>query len=232
LSSQLYSDAVKSYNALHDTCNTSDHDPVLLHLKLSTARLCFSKKQFRVKTAWSRATEAQLVDYSGSLRTHLESVPLPINALRCTDINCSDAGHMAAINTYAEALSASCLSAANHSLPITSARGSGRIPGWVEYVEPYRQKSQFWHNLWVENGRPQTGAVSDIMGRTRAARAVRYVKRNEQDIINDRFASALLDNRNRDLSVVTKHVLVIMSTQHLTLLTLRTFLRANIKSCT
>jgi len=40
--------------------------------------------------------------------------------------------------------------------------------------------------------------VDDVMRRTRAAyhRAVRYVKRNENFIVNERFASALLDNRN------------------------------------
>ena len=75
-------------------------------------------------------------------------------------------------------------------------------------VEPFRQKSQFWHNLWVENGRPKTGAVSDIMRKTRAAyhRAVRHVIRNEQDLINDRFASALLNNRSRDFWSEVKRI--------------------------
>ena len=123
-------------------------------------------------------------------------------------VNCRDAGHLAAINAYAEKLSAPCLSAASHSIPTTSARGSGRVPGWVEYVEPFRQKSQFWHNIWVENGRPKTGVVSDIMRKTRAAshRAVRHVKRNEQDIINDRFASAILNNRSRDFWSEVKRI--------------------------
>jgi len=115
---------------------------------------------------------------------------------------------LAAINAYAEKLSASCLCAASHSILSTSARGSGRFPGWVEYVEPFRQKSQFWHNLWVGYGRPKTGAVSDIMRKPRAAyhRVVRHVKRNEQDLINDRFASALLNNKCRDFWSEVKRI--------------------------
>ena len=180
----------------------------MLHLNLPISRFSFVKKQFRVKPAWNRATEDQLTDYSDNLRLNLDSIPLPFNALRCRDVNCRDAGHLAAVNAYVEKLSASCLSAASYSIPTTSARGSGRVPGWVEYVEPFRQKSQFWHNLWVENGRPKTGVVSDIMRKTRAAyhRAVRHVKRNEQDIINDRFASAILNNRSRDFWSEVKRI--------------------------
>jgi len=149
----------------------------VLHLNLPIPRFSFFKKQFRIKPAWNRATEGQLTDYSDNLRLKLGSIPIPFNALRCRDVNCQDAGHLAAINAYAEKLSACCLSAASHSIPTTSARGSGRVPGEVEYVEPFRQKSQFWHNLLVENGRPKTGAVSDILRKTRAAyhRAVRLV---------------------------------------------------------
>jgi len=116
----------------------------VLHLNLPIYRFSFIKKEFRVKPAWNTATEGQLTDYSDNLRLNLDSIPLPFNVLRCRDVNCRDAGHLAAIDAYAEKLSASCLSAASHSIPTTPARGSGRVPGWVEYVEPFRQKYQFW----------------------------------------------------------------------------------------
>ena len=57
------------------------------------------------------------------------------------------------INSYAEAISAACLSAASHAIPMTSEKRSGCIPGWAEYVESFKQKSQFWHNIWVDCGR-------------------------------------------------------------------------------
>ena len=57
-----------------------------------------------------------------------------------------------------------------------------------------------WHDIWVGCGRPHDGLVSDIMRRSRASYhyAVRYVKKNSQELIKDRFASAILDNRSRD----------------------------------
>ena len=71
---------------------------------------------------------------------------------------------------------------------------------WNEYVAPLREKSVLWHDIWISCGCPHDGLVASIMRRTRASYhyAVRYIKRNSQDIIKDRFASAILDNRDRD----------------------------------
>jgi hypothetical protein len=59
----------------------------------------------------------------------------------------------------------------------------------------------FWHKIWIDCGRPRTGTVADIMRRTRASYhyAVRSVKRNEQHIIRQRFAEAVLNGNGRDL---------------------------------
>ena len=76
----------------------------------------------------------------------------------------------------------------------------GCIPGWSEHVEPLRKNSLFWHNMWIECGRPHDGTVANIMRKTRAKYhyAIREVRRKEAEIVNRRFASALTENRNRD----------------------------------
>ena len=85
---------------------------------------------------------------------------------------------------------------------MTSDRGSkDLVPGWKEFVEPVRSKSLFWHNIWFECGKPKTEAVADFMRRSRATYhyAIRKVRRNEQTIVNERFAEAILANYHRDL---------------------------------
>ena len=74
----------------------------------------------------------------------------------------------------------------------------GRIAGWTEYVQPVREKSLFWHGVWLQCGRPWTGGVADCMRRTHAAYhyAIRKVKRD--DIINERLADSILNNSTRD----------------------------------
>ena len=53
-----------------------------------------------------------------------------------------------------------------------------------------------WHNVWLECGRPRDDFIADIMRRTRAAYhyAVRYIKKNNSDIVKQRFASAIVEN--------------------------------------
>ena len=72
---------------------------------------------------------------------------------------------------------------------------------WSEQVKPLRRdKSLFWHWMWVETGRPRTGVVADTMRRTRAAYhyAVRAVKKDEDMITRQRFADAVLDADHRN----------------------------------
>lgn len=54
--------------------------------------------------------------------------------------------------------------------------------------------------MWLECGRPRTGAVADSMRRTRAAYhyAIRAVKRDQDKIINERLAESILNNSSRN----------------------------------
>ena len=47
---------------------------------------------------------------------------------------------------------------------------------------------------------PHSGVIADIMRRTRAAYhyTIRHVRKNEAEIVRQRFADALMDNRSRD----------------------------------
>ena len=30
------------------------------------------------------------------------------------------------------------------------------IPGWKQYVEPFRSDAMFWHSIWLSSGKPNT----------------------------------------------------------------------------
>jgi hypothetical protein len=84
--------------------------------------------------------------------------------------------------------------------PLTWPPSAGRIPGWNEYVAPFWEKSLFWHQLWIANDRSRSGIIADIMRRTRAQYhyAIRSVNKNRDDIVNERFATAMITNNDRD----------------------------------
>jgi len=83
-----------------------------------------------------------------------------------------------------------------------------RVPGWSVYVEPSRENFVLWHRICVEYGRPKTETVADVMCRTRALYhyAVRRVKQDEQVLVRQRFADALLNNYLRDLGPEVKRI--------------------------
>jgi len=76
-----------------------------------------------------------------------------------------------------------------------------RIPGWSERLEQLREKSIYWHCLWIDCGRPRSGVVADCMRRTRAAYhyAIRQARWDEESIVRERIAEAFLTDPTRNL---------------------------------
>jgi hypothetical protein len=170
LSGTLFSESVDSVSVLHNIDNLSDHELIILQLSLIIHCVGFQKRIYTPHVSWVRATDANLHDYKVILSRYLNSIKIPTDALLCCDTSCTNSLHLQCLNEYATDLTDSCLRAAEAAIPCSCKRqSSGRIPGWSEHVQPVRDKSLFLHNLWLECGRPKTGAVADCMRRTRAA---------------------------------------------------------------
>jgi hypothetical protein len=82
------------------------------------------------------------------------------------------------------------------------------IPGWNQYVKPYREQSIFWHNLWIDVGKSKTGQIAQIMRSTRAKYhySLRYIRKNQAYIKNNRLAESLLQKNQRDYWAEIKKV--------------------------
>jgi len=131
----------------------------------------------------------------------LKDISIPYSALQCQDVFCSDNEHITSLDRYVAQLTEACLKSAEATVPFTRPCGeSGRIPGWSEFVAPLRTQSIFWHNIWSECGKPHDGVIADIMRRARARyhAAIRQVRRDKTEIVNNRIAAAMSDSRDRD----------------------------------
>ena len=66
----------------------------------------------------------------------------------------------------------------------------------------------FWHNMWVECGRPHVGPVADCMRRTRAGHhyAIRQVRKDENAIVKQRVAESFIRNPSRDFWAEIKKI--------------------------
>jgi len=86
-----------------------------------------------------------------------------------SNVMCDSVLHFQSINCVSDITDAH-ISAAEATIPHTCARSNkGHIPGWSEHVQSLRDKSWFWHQMWVDCGRPGNGVVADSMRGTQAA---------------------------------------------------------------
>jgi hypothetical protein len=93
-------------------------------------------------------------------------------------------------------------------IPSTCNRSASRIPGWPTQVLPLRDRSIFWHRIWVDCGRPKSGAVAKSMRRSRAAYhyAVRRIKNDEEAIVRERIASNIVNDDCRNFWTEIKRI--------------------------
>ena len=209
LSGTLFNESIDNVLVQHSIDNLSDHEPIILQLRLNISCVGFQKRVYTPRVSWVKASEANIIDYRDSLSRSLRSIEIPTDALLCTETCCTDSHHLQCLNKYATDLTDSCLFAAKTTIPHSCMRrSSGRIPGWSEFVQPTRDKSLFWHNLWLACGRPKTGAVADCMRRTRAAYhyAIRKVKRDDERLMHERIADSMLNNDTRNFWSEVKRI--------------------------
>ena len=144
LSETLYTNSVDNITVMHDVDNMSDHDPILLQFSMNLRCIGFAARIHTPRVSWAKATDAHCCNYRFVLSAKLQTVAMPVEALLCKDVKCSNLTHFQLINKYAIDITNACLSAAEKAIPLTCSRGeSGRIPGWSEYVKPLRDKSLF-----------------------------------------------------------------------------------------
>jgi len=201
VSDSLFHKAVNLQYVLHEVDNTSDHDPVCLVLDINVALVTDVKRAYSPQPSWNKASINNIENYKLLLRSKLAEIKVPTAAVCCSDVCCVNSDHFDSINLYVSQLADACTQAAEKTVPFTRRRGErGCIPGWSEHVAPLRDKSIFWHKIWSDCGRPHTGIVSDIMRKTRLQyhAAIRAVRRNENDIVRERFVSSVVNNSTRD----------------------------------
>lgn len=187
-------------SVLHDIDNISDHEPITLHLPLKVNQIVSSPSFNKKKPAWCKCNAQQLADYKDTLSSLLKCVKVPVSSLLCSNVLCDDVEHSRCLNEYSKYIIECCITAAERCIPMTGNKEVTRIPGWSEYVQPFRDTALFWHHLWVENGRPREGIIANIRRTTRCHyhRAIRQNRKESQEIINERLATSILNNRSRD----------------------------------
>jgi len=157
---------------IHEVDNLSDHEPLLGLFKFSNELVSVSTaRNYSKRFSWYKATKQNICDFQICVSTELSKINLPIEALSCCNINCNNVNHHNALSKFCEDIYKCCFNAGCATIPTSDQsmihNGVG-IAGWNEHIRPFREKSLFWHRLWIEADKPRHGGLVNIMRSTRS----------------------------------------------------------------
>jgi hypothetical protein len=90
--------------AIHDADNISDHEPVVFQLLLEVKILEFCEKLHKPHASWDKANDLDLCKYRSVLGQKLRLLKLPVDALLCSDLTCTNMKHFYSITEFVRAV--------------------------------------------------------------------------------------------------------------------------------
>ena len=141
---------VSQFYVRHDRDNTSDHQPLLMSLKMDfqVVRSATNGHKYE-RIMWDRASIDNINKYKCDLETYLSAQHVPHNLLHCDKLLCDSLVHQKQIETLYDNIIKCCLKAGKKNIPVHPAKKvastNKQIPGWNRYVREHREKAIFWH---------------------------------------------------------------------------------------
>lgn len=171
--SENLSESVISADVLHLPENTSDHCPIFCKIDVDKlpATSEAPKAATSPKACWRIANEMEKNNYITLLDERLRNLEVPDGVDCCRDVNCGSECHIEEIDEFLVCLLNTIKSTADDCLPCNKKKvGNVKktpIAFWHDEVQPYKDKSIFWHKVWISAGRPINTELHRIMKKTR-----------------------------------------------------------------
>ena len=191
---------IRRYDTMFIPNNFSDHLPLFLEIELELSYIQMPKVTMLSKTCWSKCNNECIQMYKKDIENELLHIKFDHDAISCKNLNCQN--HFDYLEYLYKKIIDICIKSSDRWLPTKGSCNKRKvIPGWNESVQPFFEKSLFWHYIWVQNGKPRGGDIANIMRLTRARYhyAIRNVIKSDIKIRNDRMAEAISLNNDRDL---------------------------------
>jgi hypothetical protein len=133
-------------------------------LSVNSTRLSSQVREFSSRIAWHKATSCDLELYRNLLDIELDKIVIDTDVLRCSDTMCNR-HKLYIMHLYKDIIEA--LTVASDVLPWTglSCKNGMKktVTGWKEHVEPSRVESLYWHECWLQAGKPRSGVIAENM---------------------------------------------------------------------
>ena len=189
---------ISRYESLFLVDDFSDHIPIKLALNINVCHYEVCPRTYIQSTAWHKCTSAQKQEYVNELDRLLLQINIQSDAIGCTNVNCDV--HTDCIKKLYTDIVKFCLEA-DLILPNTSSNDNNNntdkkrenVAGWNEFVREHRDNAMYWHQYWLDQGRPPDGniALNRRLSRARYHCAVRFVNKEKHNIRSSRMAEAI-----------------------------------------
>ena len=141
---------------LHLPTNNSPHSPIYIKLSISyniNSVNSDNNSSFRPRYLFSKASRNQIENWQCQLDDSLISITNPVI---CPNVNCNDLECKNKIDNFTTDILYAINSSCDMFIPknIDNQNNDNSVPGWNNYVKPFKNDSIFHFNLWVSAGKP------------------------------------------------------------------------------
>ena len=188
--------------------NLSDHNPISFLMDANVPMKEFKdiedEKNVRCSVVdWSKATETHLNHYKYILDLLLARVDVPsfLNKHSCPTAE----NHNEVFN-FLEDISDAMQVASQTTIPRRNFFNQGQIPGWNEFIKPFKHNSIFWCKEWKKYECPTNCALYDNMklAKRQYHSAIRSVQSNKNTILKNKTAEALANKNFRSFWAIVR----------------------------
>ena len=179
------------------TCR--DHIPLIMNIGLNKLPTVEDEiNDVSPKINWDNYDAVKLGEYSLMSDIHLSRVSIPIEALECRDTKCTDVNHILHTKTLYDNICKCLTDSSNSVFGIPKKLKFNCRPGFNEHVKDLHDIARKRFVAWREANRPRDPNNPFFkemsVSRARFKLALRYIKRNENQLRQNAIANALCDS--------------------------------------
>ena len=191
---------------LHFIDNTSNHEPIFLKFSCVPVKVANVSYKNVVKPCtpiWNKASIDNINDFKCDLHQNLSQINSDDQSLHCRNLHCNEISHLDRIESYALEIMEAISQSVDNNIPFSMLRPDSRspVPGWTQFVKPFKDDAYFWFSVWKSAGKPENCVLHDIMKRTRNKYhyAIRKVRKHEKLIRKESFLDDCLSGKINDI---------------------------------
>ena len=144
---------------------------------------------------WEKITNVKKLEYCHMLDEKLHDIALELVSFSCSINKCPNRKHKKRIGALYDQVIKIIQESSDNTLLTRSYQNRKRLPGWNDHVREQHNNAVEAYKMWRQLGNPNIGLEYDLMQSTHKTykKSVKYIKRNEEEILKTRLANKLLN---------------------------------------